>query len=103
MTGYPLPPNLGSTAPFVCAAIAARGDNPLATINVDTFRAYFIDKNQSYIIKTLDHALDTHRKAEQEKKADAEKQKAYDMDSGGTLKVKREAGKQKVAAKKQKK
>jgi hypothetical protein len=103
VAGYPLPPDLGSTAPSVRDVITAHGDNPLATIHVDTFRAQFIDENQSYIIKTLDHALETQRDAEQEKKADAKKQKAYDMDSGGAPKVKREAEKQKVVAKKQKK
>ena len=103
MAGYPLPPDLGSTALSVRHAITAHGDNPLATIRVDTFRAHFIDENQSCIIKTLDHALETQRDAEQGKKADSKKQKGYDMDSGGGSKVKREAEKQEVVAKKQKK
>ena len=72
MAGYPLPLDLGSTAPSVRDAITAHRNNPLATINVDTFRAHFVDENQSYILETMDHIIEMKREAEQEK-ADAKK------------------------------
>jgi hypothetical protein len=82
VAGYPLTPDLDSKALSVCDAITTLGtDNPLATINLDAFRAQFIDEDQCYILETMDHALEMKRAAEK-RKAEAKKRKVDEMDSG---------------------
>ena len=64
VAGYPLPPDLNSTANSVKNAINALGQNvALASIQLDTFRAHFISEGEAGILEVMEHALSHKRKA----------------------------------------
>jgi hypothetical protein len=58
VAGYPLPPDLNLGAEFVHDAITALGpDVALATVNLDIFRAHFIEPDQKGILVPLETAF----------------------------------------------
>jgi len=63
--GYPLPPNLKSTAASAIRAIDALGPNvALASIELDTFKAHFISDDEARnVLAPMEHALAHKRKA----------------------------------------
>jgi hypothetical protein len=65
VAGYPLPPDLNSNATSVQEAIHALGPNvPLASFNLDEFRANFKSKSETKnALSPMDDALNRKRKA----------------------------------------
>lgn len=67
VAGYPLPPDPKSTSKSVVQALNPLGPNPLATLTVDTFRAYFISEDEARnVLGPLEAAL--ARKRERKRK-----------------------------------
>lgn len=65
MAGFPLTPNLNSTAASVAQAISALGSNAsLATINLHAFRAEFLTQDEfRNVLTPMEDALSRKRKA----------------------------------------
>jgi hypothetical protein len=58
VAGYPLPPDLNFGAESVHDAITALGpDVTLATVNLDIFRAHFLEPDQKGILVPLESAV----------------------------------------------
>jgi len=64
--GFPLPAEFNLMAPSVRQAIEDLGPNVvLASLNIDEFRAHFIQVGEEKILVTLEDAMNCKRKAEQ--------------------------------------
>ena len=88
MAGYPLPPDLNLGAKSVHDAITALGpDVALATVNLDTFRAQFIEQDQRGILVPMESALEL-KKADKMKTGSAdEMETGEEMETGGEMKI----------------
>ena len=87
MAGYPLPPNLNLGAKSVRRDITALGpDVALATINLDIFRAHFIEPDQKGILVPLESAVKSKNadkmKTGDEMKSDNEMETGDEMEIG---------------------